>query len=166
MLCGRKGSGKTEAVRYLISKYGGLDFSFAKPLYDMMYFCQDTMGIEHHKDRKFLTTMGDFFRDKNPNIFIDRCFTLTNQCPVSTYISDGRYLNELDTGRKNGFYLIEIVSSDENRQKRRPNENIFDSHSSENGYPVNYRFDAIIQNNGTLEEFYNNLDKVIQSLGV
>ena len=164
MIAGKKGTGKNAAVDYLISKYGGLDFSFAKPLYDMMYACQDIMGIPRHKDREFLTTMGDFFRAKDPDIFIDRCFTLTERCLVSTYITDGRYENELDGGKMNAFYIIQVVSDDNIRQTRRPNESIIDSHSSENGYPDDYPFDITIVNNGTLEEFHVELDKFVQPL--
>lgn len=167
-MCGRKGSGKDEAVKYLISRYGGRSIAFSEPLYTMMYSCQNIMGIERHKDRKFLTTMGDFFRAKDPNIFITHCFNVATHYSIMSdtpniYITDGRYKNELDAGKYNGFKLIQIVASDGNRQNRRPGENILDSHSSENGYPDDYEFDATIQNNGTLEELYNNLDNVIQS---
>ena len=164
MFCGRKGSGKDASVAYLISKYNGLDFSFAKPLYDMMYFCQDTMGIQRYKDRRFLTTMGDFFRDKDADIFINRCFALTKACLVSTYIVDGRYLNELEAGKSHGFTIIQIKSSNEVRQQRRPGENILDEHSSENGYPEDYPFDYTITNDGTLEELYHELDEIVKSL--
>ena len=164
MVAGKKGAGKDEAVKYLLAKYGGLDFSFAKPLYDMMYACQDIMGIPRYKDRLFLTTIGDHYRKDNPNAFVDRCFTLTNLCLVSTYITDGRYENELDNGKKNGFSIIQVVSDDNIRQTRRPNESIIDSHSSENGYPDDYPFDITIVNNGTLEEFHAELNKFVQPL--
>lgn len=64
----------------------------------------------------------------------------------------------------NAFHLIQVVSSDNIRQIRRPNESIIDSHSSENGYPDDYPFDITISNNGTLEEFHTELDKFVQSI--
>ena len=166
MISGKKGSGKDEAVKFLISKYGGQSMSFAKPIYDMMYFCQTVMGMDRFKDREFLTTMGDFFRAKDPDIFINRCFYLaSNQDPdKNIYISDGRYENELDGGKEAGFSIIQVVSNDNIRQIRRPNESIVDSHSSENGYPDDYPFDITIPNNGTLEQFHAELDKFVQSL--
>ncbi len=166
MISGKKGTGKDEAVKYLISKYGGVKMSFAKPIYDMMYFCQTVMGLEKVKDREFLTTMGDFFRAKDPDIFTNRTFCLADRHNQQTniYISDGRYENELDGGTMNGFYIVRVVSNDNIRQIRRPNESIIDSHSSENGYPDDYPFDITISNNGTLEEFHTELDRFVQSL--
>lgn len=165
IICGRKGSGKDSVADYLKSKYGGISISFAEPLYDMMYFCQDRLGIPRHKDRKFLTTMGDHFRELDSNVFIDTCINEANTFKYNNiYIPDGRYFNELDAGRDNGFFLINIIASDENRQKRRPNESIIDSHSSENGYPDNYKFDITISNDSTLEDLYKVLDLFIETV--
>lgn len=165
MIGGKKGSGKDAACSYLLSKYGGNIISFATPLYDMMYYCQDRAGIPRFKDRVFLTKMGDHFRAIEPDIFIDLAFEAANSFPewTNVYISDGRYENELDGGKMNAFYMIQIVASDENRQARRPEESIVDSHSSENGYPDDYPFDITISNNGTLEELYKALDAFIET---
>jgi hypothetical protein len=168
MLCGKRGTGKDESALFLKKQYGGQITSFAEPLYQMMYYCQDTMGIERHKDRIFLTTMGDYFRSINPNIFIDMCvgkaYAIDNAA-VNVFVSDARYENELDAGKAEGFYLIQLVASDEKRQERRPNDLAnADSHSSENGYPEDYPFDETIINNGSLEELYHALETAISNL--
>ena len=162
LLCGCKGVGKDIAGSFLLNKFGGQIFRFAKPLYDMMYACQDKMGIPRHKDRKFLTTVGDYFRDIDPEIFIKYCFNdVKIMNSTNSIIVDGRYSNELNTGVLEGFYLVKIVSSPENRKLRRPGEDINDSHSSENGYPDDYEFDFTITNNGSLEDFYKELTKMV-----
>jgi hypothetical protein len=166
MIGGKKGSGKDAACSYLLSKYGGNIISFAAPLYDMMYYCQDRLSIPRFKDRAFLTKTGDHFRATNPDIFVDLTFEEANSYPewTNVYISDGRYENELDGGKRNAFYMIEIVASDENRQTRRPGESIIDSHSSENGYPADYQFDIVISNNSTLEDLYKALDAFVETV--
>lgn len=168
MLAGKRGSGKDEAAMFLKRQYGGQIISFAEPLYEMMYFCQDTMGIERHKDRVFLTTMGDYFRKINPGIFINLCMDKaysTHRSGNNVFVSDCRYENELNAGKTDGFYLIQMVASDAKRQERRPEDSAdADSHSSENGYPEEYQFDATITNNGSLEELYSALETVIANL--
>jgi hypothetical protein len=58
-----------------------------------------------------------------------------------------------------------MVASDAKRQGRRPEDSAdADSHSSENGYPEEYQFDATITNNGSLEELYFALETVIANL--
>lgn len=166
MLAGKKGSGKDAAASFLTNRYSGVAISFAEPLYEMMYFCQSVMKVDKHKDRKFLTTMGDHFREKNPDIFIDLCMDKAYSIAkiANVYITDGRYENELDAGKNEGFYIIHLLAGNEVRQERRPGESVADSHSSENGYPDNYHFHFTITNNGSLEDLYENLEKVVESI--
>jgi hypothetical protein len=168
LLAGKRGSGKDAAAAFLKKQYGGQITSFAEPLYQMMYACQDIMGIERHKDRVFLTTMGDYFRAIKPTIFVDLCMDKAyaiDKAAVNVFVSDGRYANELDAAKAEGFYLIQMVSSDAKRQERRPDDSAAaDSHSSENGYPDDYEFDTTVINNGTLEELYQTLEELIATL--
>lgn len=168
LLAGKRGGGKDAAAEFLKKQYGGQITSFAEPLYQMMYACQDIMGIERHKDRVFLTTMGDHFRNINPAIFINLCMDKAyaiDKAAVNVFVSDGRYENELNAGKSEGFYLIQIVSSIENRKERRPEDSAnADAHSSENGYPEEYQFDATITNNGTLEELYQKLEETVATI--
>lgn len=163
MLAGKKGSGKDAAASFLITQYGGYTLSFAQPLYDMLYFCQYTMHLEKSKDRKFLTTVGDHFREQDPAIFVNLCmdkaYAMAKEANV--YITDGRYINELNAGKAEGFYIIQLVADNSIRQDRRPNESIVDSHSSENGYPNDYPFDFTIVNDGSIEDLYAQLESIV-----
>jgi hypothetical protein len=166
MLAGKKGSGKDAAASFLVKQYGGYTMSFAQPLYDMMYFCQKAMGIEPYKDRVFLTTMGDYFRAINPNIFIqvcmDKAYAIAKEANV--YVTDGRYENELNAGKDDGFYIIHLLAGNEVRQERRPGESITDSHSSENGFPDDYHFHFTITNDGSLEDLHKALEGVVEAI--
>lgn len=133
----------------------------------MMYACQEIMGVPRHKDRTFLTTIGDFYRAKNPNTFIDYCLIETDHKDwdgQNKYISDARYENELDSGRAHGFTCIRINASDTNRQARRPNESIVDLHSSENGCSDDYEFDYVINNDASLLELHEKLDDIVTDI--
>jgi hypothetical protein len=124
------------------------------------------MAITPYKDRLFLTTMGDYFRSKDPNIFINLCmdkaYAIAKEANV--YITDGRYENELNAGQEEGFYVIQLLAGDEVRQERRPGESVADSHSSENGYPDNYMFHFTITNDGSLEDLHNALELVVETI--
>ena len=165
MLAGNKGCGKDTAADFLVSQYGGLQFSFAGPLYDIMYFYQDTMKVERHKDRVFLQTIGSLARQKNPDVWVNLCLRKAWEHPKENiYITDGRYFNELEAGKDDGFYIVHVVSNNSVRQERRPNESIEDSHPSENGYPADYEFDFTVENNGTVEELYDALETVVAEI--
>ena len=166
MFAGKKGSGKDEAASFLVNCYGGYAISFAQPLYDMLFCCQRIAGIEPSKDRKFLTTMGDHFRDIDPDIFINICMDKADAISkeANVFITDGRYMNELNAGKDNGFYIVHLIAGNEVRQKRRPGESMVDSHSSENGYPDDYHFPFTILNNGTLEDLHKALEGVVETV--
>ena len=168
VFAGKKRSGKDTAADYFKAWYGGTKFSFAEPLYDIMYHYQDTLGILRHKDRKFLTTVGDLARSTNPNIFIDTLISKVsnlNHYKSNVLVSDGRYENELVSMLMKNFILIQIVCDDDIRHQRLdPEDLVNDSHSSENGYPEDFAFHVTISNNGTLEEFHEKLKTVFSEI--
>lgn len=163
LLAGRKRSGKDTAAAYLTKLYGGESFSFAKPLYDIMYAYQDRIGVPRHKDRKFLQWLGDFARQSNPDVWINLCFSDAAKSSASKiFITDGRYENELDGARDRGYTIVKIDASDEIRRTRLdPDDNINDTHKSEHGYPDDYPFDYVLTNNWTMADF----EAVLKDLG-
>lgn len=169
MFCGKKRSGKDIATSFFRSHYGGYTDSFAAPIYEIMYSIQDMMGIARHKDRSILKFVGALGRAINPNFWInklkERVFESTHR-NENVFVSDGRFENELNEMRKMGFILIQIKCSDEIRKTRLLPEDILnDSDISENGYPADYPFDAVITNEGTLEEFHNSLWELGNRIG-
>jgi hypothetical protein len=161
LFSGKKRSGKDTAAAYFKAWYGGEIYSFAKPLYDIMYAYQDAIGVPRHKDRDFLKMLGDYGRKTNPNIWIDLCFASVNaRSPkINSYITDGRYKNELDGGRREGFIVVQIVADDTARRLRLdPDDTIDDSHSSESGFPADYPFAATLDNSHSIALFHKELD--------
>ena len=168
LFVGKKRSGKDTAADYFKAWYGGQSFSFAKPIYDIMYYYQDTLGIKHFKDRKFLQVVGSLARAYDPNIWINilkRKVANIDHTKTNIYVTDGRYLNELDEMRACGYLLVNVICPEEIRVTRLdPEDSVNDSHESENGYPSDYSFDAVIINDGTLEEFHDKLKVLINGI--
>lgn len=105
--------GKDTATDYLLKHMGENSFkrlSFAKPLYDIMYYAEDICDIPRYKDRKFLQLIGtQWARAKNPNVWIN-CMKreIESSDNKNMIITDVRFENEFNFCRENGFSLIKI----------------------------------------------------------
>jgi hypothetical protein len=154
------GCGKDTSVDYLIHTYGGLKYSFAKPLYDMMYYSQNTLGIPQKKDRKFLQMFGDFFRSEvSEDVFIDVCLQ-TLEDGKNCYISDLRFQNEFRKLKSNGFTCVKLTRHADN-SARIDNGNQHHISETSLGTMKDAEWDYIIDNNGTLEDLYRQLDCIV-----
>ena len=149
--------GKDTAVEYLVNKYGGTRISFADPLYEILHYAQDVCGFESGKDRKFLQFIGtEWAREKNNNVWIDILVKKSRETKGNVYVSDVRFRNEFDAMRKNNFVLVKV-----NRGGVEVN-----NHSSEielDGVP-DYDWDFVLDNDGTLEEFYSKIDLCLNNI--
>jgi len=158
---GKMGVGKDFAVEYLINKYSGSKLSFAKPLYDILRFAQETCGFEQEKDRQFLQFVGtEWARTKNPDIWIEKLHksTIPNQ---NCFISDLRFPNEFYSLKKHGWICVKIIRKHQENREGTGSIN----HSSESLLESinNTEWDYIIENNGTSHEFYKKLDEIISN---
>ena len=148
-------SGKDTCVDYLIEKYGGRKITFAKPLYDALYKVQDTFNLPQEKDRKFLQMVGDWAREKDNDIFVNLALNLSNSFSNDNkFCNDLRFLIEYDALKKDGWTCIKI-----NRNTNLPPS----EHRSETELEIlkDEDWDYIIDNNGTLEDLYNELDRIV-----
>jgi ABC-type glutathione transport system ATPase component len=59
---GKAGSGKTTAAQHLVDKHKFSRVSFAKPLYDVLYYAQKKFGFKKEKNREFLQFVGVWAR--------------------------------------------------------------------------------------------------------
>ena len=156
----KAGSGKDTCVDYLIKKHGGKKIAFSEPLYDILNYAQNICGFEHTKDRKFLQFIGtEWGRETNPNIWVE--LALKKCCNTSNnfYCSDVRFLNEFEALRNNGWTLIKLVRDEDILRIGNGNTN----HVSETQLDLlpDGKWDYIIDNNGTLEDLYVKLDKIV-----
>lgn len=145
-------SGKDTACEYLKKRHGGIIFSFSERLYKTTRKIQKSLGFPIEKDRNLLLLVGKYATDKNSLIFVkdtEEKIKNTNK-ETNIFISDVRKPEEAEMLKKNGFTIIKIV--------RNHPEKTF-SEMEEKMAETNY-FDITIENNGTLEEFYGELEDI------
>ena len=165
-------SGKDTCVDYIIQKYGGHKVSFSKYLYDILHYAQKVCGFDIEKDRKFLQWVGtEWAREKDPDVWVRLTIQESEQIEKdkknekkNIYCSDVRFLNEFEALKKNGWIMIKI-----NRPENKSDVRIGTGsslHISENILDkVNDKeWDYIIENNGTKENLFQNLENIIKNI--
>lgn len=187
-LCGTQGSGKDTVANILISEYGFVKLTFASTLKDVVAilfswprdlleglteesrlwretvddFWSEKLSIPSFTPRKALQMIGtDLFRIHfNNDIWINIVenkigATLKNNPNTNIVISDCRFANEFSLIKQfPDSHIITIL-----REK-----NIITNlaHSSETEW-VNYNFDAILQNDNSIDDLKSNLKSLLSS---
>lgn len=149
-------SGKDTSVDYLISKYGGIKLTFAKYLYEALYTVQDIFKLDRGKDREFLQIVGDWARKKNPDIFVQLAMSEIQNTGCNYFCNDLRFLNEFKALKKDGWICIKL-----NRNTDINYDGNMHISEHELDQIPDSEWDYIIDNNSTLEELYEKLDKIV-----
>lgn len=169
-IAGRKRSGKDTIANYLRDRHGYIVRKFAAPLKEalkslfalsdeqvegnqkedadprwgvsprqlMQFFGTEVM---QHKAQELLPEIQKSFAVKR--MFID-------DLPKKTVISDVRFKHEADELKKRGALLIKVVRGIPNSSNEHPSETEVD----------NLECDLVIQNNGTLEDLYAQVNEI------
>lgn len=157
--------GKDTAAEYLSNKYGGKRFAFATALYDILNYAQSRCGFPLQKDRKFLQYIGTEWargqeEDVWVNILIKEIKEFIKTTDGSVYVTDVRFPNEFDALKNIGFTMVNIKGDSKSE---------FGSGSITHASEISlskYKedmWDIIIENNGSLDEFYKKLDDLHQN---
>lgn len=155
-------TGKSEAVKYLVSKYGGKELSMAKAVYDILHYSQNRCGFSLEKDRKFLQMVGDWGRDKDPDVWINIVNKeIAQNSQENIYISDLRYPNESVMLKERGFSLINVIRDSELKSDFGSGSRC---HSSEISMECYNDWEFVIYNNKSLAEFHQQLDNIIHKI--
>ena len=156
---GKMGSGKDTAADYLCEKHGGCKHSFASPLYKILKYSQQICGFEDRKDRKFLQFVGtDWARSEDPDVWLNVAVRDTPS-KGNVFLTDIRFGNELRTLKKESWFCVRL---DREHQVGREGTGLA-THSSEQmiGQIPSSEWDLIIKNNGTVDQLYEKLDKMM-----
>lgn len=188
-LCGAQGSGKDTAANILITEYGFVKLTFASTLKDVVAilfswprdlleglteesrlwretvddFWSAKLSISGFTPRKALQMIGtDLFRlHFNNDIWISIVENkisamLKNNPNINIVISDCRFANEFSLIKQfPDSHIITIL-----REKNYSISKL--AHSSETEW-VNYNFDAILQNDNSIDELKSNLKSLLRS---
>ena len=157
-------SGKDTCVNYLIETRGGIKIAFADALYDILYYAQNVCGFPKEKDRKFLQWIGTKWgREKNPEIWIELALKKSKELEKhnNVYCSDVRFLDEFFALKKDGWTLVKLNRDEIYNERIGTGDK---GHISENELDslIDEEWDFIINNDGSLEELYEKLDKIIE----
>jgi len=147
-------SGKDTAVNYKMEKYGGEVIRFADPVYEISEFIQKRLGRDIKKEPKLLQFIGEGLK----GVFNDEEIWAKEaerkikniQEDKNIYVPDLRFKCEYQMLKNNGFTCIKI------NRKDRPIDRD-PTHKSEVDLD-DVEFDKDINNDGTLEEFYERID--------
>jgi hypothetical protein len=158
--------GKDTACDYLMKRLGEVTgyqperMSFASALYDILFVAQKTCGFEATKDRKFLQWVGtEWARAKDPDVWVNILGRRIEHTPedIPILVTDLRFPNEAKMLREMGFTLVRIK-----RDSSLRGESLNTGHASEIGL-LDYEWDVVIENNGSLEDFYQKLEGLMIS---
>jgi len=188
-LCGNQGSGKDTVANILISEYGFIKLTFASTLKDVVAilfswprdlleglteesrlwrenvddFWSEKLSIPNFTPRKALQMIGtDLFRIHfNNDIWIsiveNKINTMLKNNPnTNIVISDCRFTNEFTLIKQfPDSHIIMIL-----REKNKSINKLY--HSSETEW-VNYNFDAILQNDNSIDDLKPNIKSILSS---
>ncbi len=172
--------GKDTAAEYLEKKYPGRikRVGFADKLKEV---CMLLFGLSHEQcygakevkeaidprygmsPREIMQKVGDGMRKIYADIWIDTVFyTTIPQHEEEGYdcfvISDVRYPNEGDKVHAEGGTLVKVL-------REGAGVKVGADHSSETAMKNYTDFDFILDNNGSFEEYYEKLDKLMSDIG-
>ena len=184
-LVGLIGSGKDTVANRMVTHHGFVRDSFAKSLKDAVsnIFGWDRKLLEGNtKESRLWREKTDKFWSEKFNkeitpreilqyfgtevcrgnmldtIWVDSC--MARYKGQSTVISDTRFVNEIKTIKKNGGKIILIKRGELPSKQEMKSKGI---HQSEWDW-FDESFDYVIENNGTLEDLNDNVDKTINSI--
>ncbi|KTS84454.1 hypothetical protein NS115_03755 [Paenibacillus jamilae] len=189
-LCGGARSGKDTVAEYLVLNHNFTRFAFGDELKRLYH---EIFGHRvNGKDREGYQWFGQAMRDREPNIWVRKCFEaieLEEQrfnrkaCqvevegkilfhlpanPLRTVISDLRQPNEYAALREQGYVIVRVDSSPEDRIRRaeasgdvfRPEDMQHDTESHYASFIVDYE----ICNDGSVEQLYEQTERVYAAI--
>lgn len=152
--------GKDTACDHLVQRYGGTKYSFASPLYTIVYTAQEALGFLKEKDRRALQTTADHYKELyGKDIFaaaMERKLQNTDDCE-NIFVSDLRYYEELEVLKRNGFIVVKIVGKEDGNHR---------VHSSETALDDYEGWDYVLTNTGTKEEFLRKVEEMVVGVQV
>jgi dephospho-CoA kinase len=154
-LSGKARSGKDTVAEYLNQKYNFHIIRFAQPVYDIVTYIQHTLGKPAEKDPQMLQFIGNGLKsvygdDVWCNKLLKELYILKDK---SVVICDVRHKVEANILTQMNIPIIRVNKTDR-LIDRDP------THISEIDLD-DYDFEYVIDNNGTLDELYANVDKIM-----
>lgn len=152
--------GKSTAVKYLENKYGGVkNIKIADPLYELQNIFYDYIKInfKEEQDGELLQFLGYKIRKENPNFLKNTFLKKIESCEEKIIVNDDARPFDYDFLKALGFIFIKINGF---KRERLDHTKSDDRKSIE--WQENIPYDYVVDNLGSLEEFYINIDKIME----
>jgi len=190
-LVGKKSSGKTTITNYLVEKYNFIEYALANPLKkianifgfedEYLYTTEEKKNIIHPilniSSRQFLQKFGtEICRDILPKILPNMNLGETNNIWImlmEKFIEDRFMEVQFNNSQSNNIIISDIRFDDEAQSLLKYDNILFiyinrnilsnDTHISEQGIDY-YEPNIIIDNNGSLQELYQDIDNKLKKL--
>ena len=164
-IAGLARAGKDTIGGYLIQEHHFTRVAFSDPLYEILYSAQEICGFEKQKDRKFLQWVGtEWAREQDQNIWVRLALKKINSNHLlePVVITDVRYINELESLKRNGFILVRVKRDTTNATDFGNGSKLHPSETEMLTVP-DEDFDVVIDNTGTLEQLYQEIENKLVS---
>ena len=166
-LIGGARTGKDTIADYLINKAGFFRLAFGDGLKDKLFSTFPDLP-EEPKPRDAMILFGQACRQIDPLVWVKELHRTSRICEkngiANFVITDVRQQNEVDYCKANGYILVKVEASTVNQVTR---ASVFgeelDTNNELDILAVNFTdYDYKIVNDGTLEELYSQVDKLIE----
>ena len=180
-ITGKMRSGKDVISRYLCEKYGYTKFAFGD---ELKRYADELFGVHGGgKRRELYQWFGQTMRERDPDIWVRKCFSkiqmfresvdrlrsrYPEECPFLPVITDLRQPNEYEHCRAEGFVIIRVTAPEGLRiQRAVESSDVFeyadlrhDTESHVDSFDVDYE----IHNGGSLDDLYAQVDAVMAEI--
>lgn len=179
-ITGEMRSGKDAVAKYLTRNFGYTPFAFGG---ELKRYYHELFGPSDTKPREGYQTFGQFCRERDPDIWVRKCFEAItrkerqddvyhsmpwnewSRVPFRAVISDLRQPNEYDRCRSEGYVIIRVTAPEALRIDRAIKSgdtfNLRDLTHDTESHARSFDVDYEIVNDGTLAELYAKVDAVI-----
>lgn len=160
-LTGKQRSGKDTVAQYLVDRYGFTRKSLAEPVYQI---ARDFFGMKE-KDRKLLISIGMAMRNIDPMVWVKYLWRWVEESGVrNVVIPDVRFLNEAYFFSSQGARIVRVFATPETRASRQGYTPEAESDVSETEMDE-ITPDYYLDNNGTFQELYRQVDRMMWAFG-
>lgn len=190
-LTGKFRAGKDQVARYLTEKYGYTRFAFGD---ELKRYAHELFGGSNAKQRELYQWFGQTMRQRDPDIWVRKCFENITAVEESKYrraysvvnvetgetvldvpadplravITDVRQPNEFDRCRDEGYVIIRVTAPDSLRIERaRSAGDKFDAKTLDHETERcvdGFDVDYEIENSGTVDDLYVLVDSLMEEV--
>jgi dephospho-CoA kinase len=182
-ITGELRSGKDMVAEYLARHHGYTRFAFGD---ELKRYYHELFGPPETKPREGYQTLGQFCRERDPDIWVRKCFEAMarkerqddvyhsmpwnewSRVPFRAVISDLRQPNEFSRCRSEGYVIIRVTAPEALRIDRAIKSgdtfNLRDLTHDTESHARSFDVDYEIVNDGTLAELYAKVDAIMREV--